>query len=77
MTGIRHAIQTAIEEKKSNGSIVEAITAEDIGKLPDTSIAESISRLPGLTSQRAERPCVGDQPARHRPRIHERTTQRP
>ncbi|MGH8263449.1 MAG: TonB-dependent receptor plug domain-containing protein, partial [Steroidobacteraceae bacterium] len=54
VTGIRHAIQTAIEEKKNNGSIVEAITAEDIGKLPDTSIAESISRLPGLTSQRAE-----------------------
>jgi TonB-dependent receptor len=53
VTGIRHAIQTAIEEKKNNTSIVEAITAEDIGKLPDTSIAESISRLPGLTSQRA------------------------
>ena len=30
VTGIRHAIQTAIEEKKNNGSIVEAITAEDI-----------------------------------------------
>src|SRR5882672_7626907 len=53
VTGIRHAIQTAIQEKKNSGSIVEAITAEDIGKLPDTSIAESISRLPGLTSQRA------------------------
>lgn len=53
VTGIRHAIQSAIEEKKNSGSIVEAITAEDIGKLPDTSIAESISRLPGLTSQRA------------------------
>ena len=53
VTGIRHAIQGAIEEKKNSGSIVEAITAEDIGKLPDTSIAESISRLPGLTSQRA------------------------
>jgi len=53
VTGIRHAIQTAIAEKRDSGSIVEAITAEDIGKLPDTSIAESISRLPGLTSQRA------------------------
>lgn len=54
VTGIRHAIQTAIAAKRDSGSIVEAITAEDIGKLPDTSIAESISRLPGLTSQRAE-----------------------
>ncbi|HZF16376.1 MAG TPA: TonB-dependent receptor [Steroidobacteraceae bacterium] len=54
VTGIRHAIQDAITTKKDSGSIVEAISAEDIGKLPDTSIAESISRLPGLTSQRAE-----------------------
>jgi TonB-dependent receptor len=53
VTGIRHAIETATEEKRNSGSIIEAITAEDIGKLPDTSIAESISRLPGLTSQRA------------------------
>ena len=54
VTGIRHGIEDAIEIKRDNGSIVEAISAEDIGKLPDTSIAESISRLPGLTSQRAE-----------------------
>ncbi len=54
VTGIRHAIYEAIEIKRDSGSIVEAISAEDIGKLPDTSIAESLSRLPGLTSQRAE-----------------------
>ena len=54
VTGIRHGIEDAIALKKDNTSIVEAISAEDIGKLPDTSIAESISRLPGLTSQRAE-----------------------
>lgn len=54
VTGIRHGIEDAIEIKRDNGSIVEAISAEDIGKLPDTSIADSISRLPGLTSQRAE-----------------------
>jgi len=54
VTGIRVGIETAIETKRESSSIVEAVTAEDIGKLPDTSIAESISRLPGLTSQRAE-----------------------
>ncbi|MEN7343185.1 MAG: TonB-dependent receptor, partial [Pseudomonadota bacterium] len=32
--------------------IVEAISAEDIGKLPDVSIAESLARLPGLAAQR-------------------------
>ena len=54
VTGIRVGIENAIETKRQSTSIVEAISAEDIGKLPDTSIAESISRLPGLTSQRAE-----------------------
>ena len=55
VTGIRHGIEAAIEVKRESGSIVEAVSAEDIGKLPDTSIAESIARLPGLTSQRAPR----------------------
>jgi iron complex outermembrane receptor protein len=54
VTGIRASIESAITLKRESGSIVEAISAEDIGKLPDTSIADSLSRLPGLTSQRAE-----------------------
>ena len=59
VTGIRAAIESAISIKQDSNSIVEAISAEDIGKLPDTSIAESISRLPGLTSQRSDgRACV-------------------
>ena len=52
VTGIRAAIESAIETKQTSTSIVEAISAEDIGKLPDTSIADSIARLPGLTAQR-------------------------
>jgi len=54
VSGIRRGIEAAISVKKNNDSIVEAISAEDIGKLPDQSIAESISRLPGLTAQRDE-----------------------
>jgi iron complex outermembrane recepter protein len=50
--GIRSAIEKAIDTKRENTSIVESISAEDIGKLPDASIAESIARLPGLTAQR-------------------------
>ncbi len=53
VTGIRHAVQQAVEVKHDSGSIVEAISAEDIGKLPDISIADSLSRLPGVTAQRA------------------------
>jgi iron complex outermembrane recepter protein len=52
VTGIRKGIEDAISVKKNNDSIVEAISAEDIGKLPDASVAESVSRLPGVTSQR-------------------------
>lgn len=52
VVGIRKGIEDAISVKKSSDSIVEAISAEDIGKLPDSSIAESIARLPGLTAQR-------------------------
>ena len=50
--GIRSGIEAAISIKKNATSIVEAISAEDIGKLPDSTVAESISRLPGVTTQR-------------------------
>jgi len=52
VTGIRKGIEEAISVKKNSDSIVEAISAEDIGKLPDNSIAESLARLPGLSAQR-------------------------
>ena len=40
VTGIRAGIESAIGVKRDSTSIVEAISAEDIGKLPDVSIAE-------------------------------------
>ena len=52
VTGIRAGIEGAISTKRDSTSIVEAISAEDLGKLPDVSIAESIARLPGLAAQR-------------------------
>jgi iron complex outermembrane recepter protein len=52
VTGFRASLRSAVAEKKRADSVVESISAEDIGKLPDASIAESIARLPGLTSQR-------------------------
>jgi iron complex outermembrane receptor protein len=52
VTGIRAGIESSIETKRDSTSIVEAVSAEDIGKLPDVSIAESIARLPGLSAQR-------------------------
>ena len=52
VTGFRAALENAVAEKKQRDQVVESVSAEDIGKLPDASIAESIARLPGLTSQR-------------------------
>lgn len=52
VTGIRHAVETAIAVKRDADGVVEAVTSEDLGKLPDLSIAESLARLPGLAGQR-------------------------
>lgn len=54
VTGIRRSIEAAISAKANNTSIVEVISSEDIGKLPDVSIAESLARLPGVTMQRLD-----------------------
>ena len=52
VTGFRASLMDAMDTKKKSSSIVEVVSAEEIGKLPDVSIAESIARLPGLTAQR-------------------------
>lgn len=54
ITGFRASLQNSIAEKQKSSSIVEAVYAEDIGKLPDTSIAETLARLPGLAGARSD-----------------------
>lgn len=52
VTGIRRGIMNSVDIKGTSTSIVEAISAEEIGKLPDVSITDSLARLPGVTAQR-------------------------
>ncbi|MEJ2534237.1 MAG: TonB-dependent receptor plug domain-containing protein [Gammaproteobacteria bacterium] len=52
VTGIRAGLQTSVDIKRNESSIVEAVSAEEIGKLPDLSITDSLARLPGVTAQR-------------------------
>jgi iron complex outermembrane recepter protein len=52
VSGFRASLESAVNEKKNSDQILESVSAEDIGKLPDDSIGESIARLPGITSQR-------------------------
>ncbi|SEA08957.1 TonB-dependent receptor [Microbulbifer marinus] len=54
VTGFRKSVMDSIDTKRDAKAVVEAISAEDIGKLPDSSIADAISRLPGLAAQRLD-----------------------
>lgn len=54
VTGIRRSLQDAINAKRSAGNIVDVISAQDIGKLPDQNVAESMSRIPGVQISRNE-----------------------
>lgn len=54
VTGFRGSIDSSAAQKKASTSIVEVVSSEDLGKLPDLSIAESLSRLPGLATQRLD-----------------------
>jgi iron complex outermembrane receptor protein len=51
ISGFISSIQNSIAIQKNSNSIVEAVSAEDIGKLPGTSIASALGRLPGLAMQ--------------------------
>ncbi len=50
--GFAGSLAAAAQKKELSPLLVEIISAEDIGKLPDTSIAESLARLPGICTQR-------------------------
>jgi len=54
VSGIRASLNASASIKRNSIAIVEAVSAEDIGKLPDVSIADSLARLPGVTAQRLE-----------------------
>ncbi|PCI51748.1 MAG: hypothetical protein COB49_00865 [Alphaproteobacteria bacterium] len=50
--GYRASLISAIGNKRNADTQIESISAEDLGRLPDISIAEALARLPGITSQR-------------------------
>ncbi|WP_347304625.1 TonB-dependent receptor (plasmid) [Croceibacterium sp. TMG7-5b_MA50] len=52
VTGIRAAERAAIDIKRNSVVVVDSIVAEDLGKLPDNNVAESLQRIPGVTIER-------------------------
>jgi iron complex outermembrane recepter protein len=51
--GIRESLKKSLERKRDADAIIEAITAEDIGKFPATNVAEALAQVPGVTIDRA------------------------
>ena len=49
VTGIRGSVEKSLDVKREAKSHVEVITAEDIGKMPDKNVADSLQRVPGVT----------------------------
>jgi len=54
VTGIRGSMQMAMDVKRDSSGVVDAISAEDMGKFPDTNLAESLQRITGVSINRVE-----------------------
>jgi len=52
VTGIRGSLERGLEVKRNAGAIVDAISAEELGKFPDTNVAESLQRITGVAITR-------------------------
>src|SRR3984957_1624188 len=53
VTGIRKSLDVSLDVKRSSTELTEVVTAEDIGKMPDKNVADSLARLPGVTTSAA------------------------
>jgi len=53
VTGIRASVEQSLETKRAATSVVEVVSAEDIGKMPDKNVADSLTRVPGVTTSSA------------------------
>src|SRR3569623_137448 len=52
ITGIRASLQASIDVKRRANAIVDAISAEEVGKFPSTNVAEALTVVPGVTVDR-------------------------
>ncbi|HVJ55282.1 MAG TPA: TonB-dependent receptor [Aliidongia sp.] len=59
VTGIRGSLQKSLEVKRNADGVVEAVSATDIGQLPDKNVADALQRLPGITTIQSAAPGSG------------------
>ncbi|MGS0730709.1 TonB-dependent receptor plug domain-containing protein, partial [Shewanella sp. 0m-11] len=50
--GIQASMKASINTKRFSNAVVDAVTAEDIGKFPDSDVGESLARMPGVSVNR-------------------------
>ena len=53
VTGYRYSIEKSLDQKREANSIVEVVTAEDVGKFPDKNVADALQRVPGVVVTRS------------------------
>ncbi|HEX3122975.1 MAG TPA: TonB-dependent receptor [Rhodanobacteraceae bacterium] len=54
VTGLRNSLESSMNIKRDATGIVDAISAEDIGKFPDTNLAEALQRITGISIERRD-----------------------
>ncbi len=54
VTGIKASLQRAVDIKRDSAGVVDAISSEDIGKMPDSNLAESLQRITGISIDRTD-----------------------
>lgn len=60
VVGVKASLQQSLDRKRESNQIIEVITAEDVGKLPDQNVAEALQRVSGVSITRGENISVGD-----------------
>ena len=53
VTGLIGSLQRNLDLKRQSSGVVDVITSEDIGKFPDSNVAASLQRVPGVSIQRS------------------------
>lgn len=53
VTGIRGSVARSLDIKRNSDGFVDAVSSEDVGKLPDQNVAEALQRVPGITITRS------------------------
>src|SRR5476651_12536 len=53
ITGFRESLESALNRKRESIQPIESVVAEDLGKMPDQNVSESLQRLPGISINRS------------------------